>query len=64
MSQQTLPCTPSLPHFFRIGVNCGRQFHRQSNPKNVLKGKSVLFGVIRVKRLQNVDFEHIHSNQF
>ena len=32
-------------------------------PKNVLKGKPVLFGVIQVKRLKNVVFHYIHSNQ-
>ena len=37
-------------HFFRF-------------PKNVLKGKPVLFGVIQVKRPKNVVVEHIHSNQ-
>ena len=30
--------------------------------KNVLKGKSVLFGIIEVKRPKNVVFQHIHSN--
>ena len=32
------------------------------SPKNVLKGKPVLFGVIRVKRPKNVFFQHIHSD--
>ena len=31
-------------------------------PKNVLKGKPVLFGIIEVKRPKNVVFQHIHSN--
>ena len=31
-------------------------------PKNVLKGKPVLFGIIEVKRPKNVVFHHIHSN--
>ena len=50
MSQQSMYAVhPPLPqncrgwvHFFRIGVWC--------SPKNVLKGKPVLFGVIQVKR--------------
>ena len=31
-------------------------------PKNVLKGKPVLFGIIEVKRPKNVIFQPIHSN--
>ena len=64
MSQQTLPCThpPPPPEplrvgpFFRIGVV-------SSVPKKCLQKKPVFFGVIQVKRLKNLFFHYIHSNQ-
>ena len=60
MSQQTLPCTPPPPELPRVG-SFFRPFCLVFT-KNVLKGKPVLFGIIEVKRLKNVFFQHIHSN--
>ena len=31
--------------------------------RNVLKGKSEYFGVIQIKRLKSMGFQHIQSNQ-
>ena len=57
MSQQTLLCKTAEDGFiyFWICVCCSQE--------NVLKGKPVPFGVIQVKRPQNVVFHYIHSNQ-
>ena len=59
MSQQTLPCTPP-PELPRVGSFFS--YGCLVFPKNVLKGKPVLFGIIEVKRPKNVVFQHIHSN--
>ena len=44
-------------HLFRMCVYC------LVFPKNVPKGKPVIFGVIQVKRSQNKFFHYIHLNQ-
>ena len=59
MSQQTLPCTPP-PELPRVGSFFS--YRCLVFPKNVLKGKPVLFGIIEVKRTKNVFFQHVHSN--
>ena len=61
MSQQTLPCTPPPPELPRVGSFFS--YRCLVFPKNVLKGKPVLFGIIEVKRPKNVVFQHIHTNQ-
>ena len=60
MSQQTLPCTPP-PELPRVGSFFS--YRCLVFPKNVLKGKPVLFGIIEVKRPKNVVFHYIHLNQ-
>ena len=59
MSQQTLPCTPP-PELPRVGSFFS--YRCLVFPKNVLKGKPVLFGIIEVIRPKNVVFQHSHSN--
>ena len=55
MNPQTLPCTPPPPELPRVGSFF---FVSVSSlpKKNVLGRKPVLFGVIQVKRPQNVVF--------
>ena len=59
MSQQTLPRTPP-PGLPRVGSFFS--YRCLVFPKNVLKGKPMLFGIIEVKRPKNVVFQHTHSN--
>ena len=61
MSQQTMPCTPP-PELPSVGLFFS--YRCLVFPKNVLKGKPVLFGIIEVKRPKNFFFQHIHSNPF
>ena len=62
MSQQILPCPPPHPPKLSRGLIFSYIYYVSSVPKNVLKGKPVLFKVIQVKRPKNVVFQHIHSN--
>ena len=62
MSQQTFPCTSPPPQNCRLWVHFFSYCRCLVFPKKVLKGKSEYFGVIQVKRLQNVVFQHIYSD--
>ena len=59
MSQQTLPCPP--PELPRVGLFFS--YRCLVYPKNVPKRKPMLFGVIQVKRPQNVFFSLYSLNQ-
>ena len=55
------PPPPPPPELPRVG-SCFSYRCLVFPKKNVLKGKPEYYGVIQVKRPQNVFFKHIHSN--